>query len=227
MSWDRILFCDGFLFLDQSVLPALVFDGASSSSFFNFVIVWFQQSSMSRSVIHLHSYHELNQLSITIPSLNHNCIAPVHSSSRLRGIYIKEIRVMTASANRLILQHLASIPSSSSPFDDDEIRGEFITEVALASSKKSKLQIEIFDRFETTKNDFLTPRFMNMRGTLLSPITQSAPRSVESRQFEGDSRQPLSPTLRCSQDLKRSRPGKIIQNLKLKSLTPTNINTLY
>lgn len=136
---------------------------------------------------------------------------------------------MTASANRLILQHLVSIPSSelSSPFDDDDIRGEFITEVALASSKKSKLQIEIFDRFETTKNEFLTPRFMNMRGTLLSPITQSAPRSVEGRQFETDSRQPLSPTLRCSKDLKRSRPAKIIQSLKLKSLTPTKTTTLY
>jgi hypothetical protein len=174
-------------------------------------------------ILYLHKkrVHEVPSYHLNITIASHHHLLPLTLGTQ-QGNQI----VMTASAHRLILQHLVSIPSSelSSPFDDDEIRGEFITEVALASSKKSKLQIEVNDRFET-KNEYLTPRFNNMR-PLLSPITKSAPRSAESRQFEIESRQPLSPNLRCSKDLKRSRPGKAIQSMKLKSLTPTNIATL-
>lgn len=132
---------------------------------------------------------------------------------------------MTIAANRLILQHLVIDTSidSDSPFDNNDIRGEFIAEVAMASSQKLMQQASIYDRWETTnKIVFMSPKTMTPRGTILSPIIKQSPKSEGNRGYEFEMRQSLELPQKLIKDFGKQRCGRNFPNLKLKSLTPTH-----
>ena len=132
---------------------------------------------------------------------------------------------MTIAANRLILQHLVIDTStdSDSLYDNDDIRGEFIAEVAMASSQKFKQQASISDRWEAvSKIDFMSPKTMTPRSTLLSPIIKQSPKSEGNRGFEFEMRQSLDHPHKLLRDSGKQRSGRNLPSLKLKSLTPTH-----
>ena len=84
---------------------------------------------------------------------------------------------MTISTNRLILEQLTTGASDDpySIFDDDEIRGEFITEVALFSSKALQNPVAVSERWEVArKNSISNFKPMTTRSNLLSPIISTS-----------------------------------------------------
>ena len=131
---------------------------------------------------------------------------------------------MTISTNRLILEQLAAGASDDpySMFDDDEIRGEFICEVAQFSSKALQNHVALSNRSELArKNSFPNFKSLNTRGTLLSPIVRTSP----TYQFDiitGSERHQSSEILRLSDRMTRQGYGRNLP--RLSSPTSGTIN---
>jgi hypothetical protein len=131
---------------------------------------------------------------------------------------------MTISTNRLVLEHLTAGASYDpySMFDDDEIRGEFICEVAQFSSKALQIHVALSNRSELArKNSFSNFKSLNTRGTLLSPIVRTSP-TYQFNILTGSERHQSSEILRLSDRMTRQGYGRNLP--RLSSPTSGTIN---
>ena len=122
---------------------------------------------------------------------------------------------MTISTNRLILEQLTSGTSddSFSTFDDDEIRGVFITEVALFSSKAMQNHVALSDRWEMVrKNSSSNFKTLTTKSNLLSPIVRTSTKFSTDIVFEFETHQ-SSESPRLSKSMTRQGHGRSLPRL--------------
>lgn len=132
------------------------------------------------------------------------------------------------AANRLLLQQLEIDTSYDfdSPYENDEIRGEYITEILLATSQKLLSQTEVCDRLESTDitNFSITKAHSKGKGTHtpLTPIPKLSPKSGGNRVYELDLHQSLELPLINLKDLRKQRKGRNLPSLKLTTPVTTH-----
>lgn len=162
------------------------------------------------------------QKAIVLRALPHhfNSASHLHRDSTLEhsaGLISQtgESRIaMTISTNRLILEQLTTGASDDpySIFDDDEIRGELITEVALISSKALQNSAAVSERWEVArKNSISNFKTMTTRSNLLSPIISTSTK-FPTLAFESETLQ-SSESPRPSKSMTRQGHGRNLPRL--------------
>ena len=136
---------------------------------------------------------------------------------------------MKVVRNHLIKDKLSNSGTQDSvnSIDDEDVRGEHITEIHL--SQKIKHHVELFDRWETTnKVDYSNPRLMrSTRSTLLPPITISSPKLGAVRGYESEMHESLELPQKILKEMKKQRRGRNLPTMKLRSHAPSHKTAIF